>query len=89
MLSVIRSLLCNCSKCFDLLILIVVLLALSVFIFKINERSEDSYIGLADFFFQEKVLKCALKSLITTDGHSYILMHLWMHIGIYAFFEFT
>ena len=26
---------------------------------KSNERSEDSYIGVADFFFQEKVLKCA------------------------------
>ena len=24
---------------------------------KIKERSEDSYIGLADFFFQDKVLK--------------------------------
>ena len=31
-----------------------------VVMFKSNERSEDSYIGLADFFlffFQEKVLK--------------------------------
>ena len=29
------------------------------YVFKSNERSEDSYIGLADFvfFFQEKVLK--------------------------------
>ena len=37
-----------------------------------NERSEDSYLCLAVFlvfFFQEK-------SLITTDVHSYILVHL-------------
>ena len=26
---------------------------------KINERSHDSYICLADFFFHEKVLKCS------------------------------
>ena len=33
---------------------------LAISIFKSNERSEDSYIGLADFFlffFQEKTLK--------------------------------
>ena len=29
----------------------------SPLIFKSNERSEDSYIGLHDFFFQEKVLE--------------------------------
>ena len=43
-------------------------------IIKSNERGRDSYIGFADFFlffFQEKS-----KSLITTDVHSYILMHL-------------
>ena len=39
---------------------------------KSNERSEDSYKGLADFFFQEQ----SYISLITTDVDSYILMHL-------------
>ena len=46
----------------------------SVFL-KSFKRSEDSYIGLADFFwffFQEK----SYMSLITADVHSYILMHL-------------
>ena len=57
-------------------------------VFKSNERSEDSFIGLADFlmfFFSGK----SLKSLITTDVHSYILMHFRMHLGIYALFEFN
>ena len=44
---------------------------LSSWFIQSNERSEDSFIDLADFF-QEKFLK----SLITTDVHSYILMHL-------------
>ena len=29
------------------------------FLFKSNERSEDSHIGLADFFFRKQSLKCA------------------------------
>ena len=49
-----------------------------------NEGSEDTYIGIA-----KKFLKCAYKSLITTDVHSYILMHLWLHLGMYALFEFN
>ena len=52
-----------------------------LFLFKSYQHSEESYIGLA-VFFQEK-------SLITTDVHSYILMHLRMHLGIYALFEFN
>ena len=50
-------------------------------IIKSNDRSEDSYIGLDEFFFSGEFI-------ITTDVHSYILMHLWMHLGIYALFEF-
>ena len=38
-------------------------------VFESNERSEDFYIGFGNFFFQEKVLKCPEKSLITTDVH--------------------
>ena len=57
-----------------------------MFLIKSNARSEGPYIGLADFlfvfFFQEK-------SLITTDVHSYILMHLLMHLGICTLFEFN
>ena len=34
---------------------------MGIFIFESTERSEDSYIGIGDFFpfFQEKVLKCS------------------------------
>ena len=39
---------------------------------KSNERSEDSYKGLADMFFQEQ----SYISLVSTDVDSYILMHL-------------
>ena len=36
------------------------------------------------FLFQEKVLKCS-----NNYRFIYILMHLWMHLGIYALFEFS
>ena len=39
---------------------------------KSNEHSEDSHIVLADFFFRKK----SENARITTDVHSYILMHL-------------
>ena len=38
-------------------------------IIKSNDRSEDSYIGLDELFFSGEFI-------ITTDVHSYMLMHL-------------
>ena len=46
----------------------------SIKFIKSDERSEDSYIGLGDFYFFFR--KKSKKSLVTTDVHSYILMHL-------------
>ena len=46
------------------------------FLFKSNARSLDCHIGLADFFFAFFSRKMTLNALITTDVHSYILMHL-------------
>ena len=56
-------------------------------LFKSNERSENSYIVLADFF--KSFFQANLNALITTDMHSYLLIHLEMFLGIYAFLEFN
>ena len=56
------------------LIIMINIITFMVFFIKSNERSKDSYIGLADFFlffFQEKVLKY------------------WLQLGIYALFKFS
>ena len=55
--------------------------------FKTNERSEDSYIGLADFLFvfQEQVLKCS-------NNYRYAFIHndAFMNAFRYnALFEFN
>ena len=52
--------------------------------YKMDERSEVCFIGIGDFF-----KKKSSNALIITDVHSFIIMHFWMHLGIFSIFEFN